>query len=61
MVAIYQYYIEFCYNVYNQPESFISLNSMVKNKDIRIERYLSDGHVPNLCESDNKIIISLIT
>jgi hypothetical protein len=29
---------EFCYGVYNQCESFIYLDLMVKNKEIPIER-----------------------
>jgi hypothetical protein len=31
--------LEFCYGVYNQYESFIYLNLMVKNREIPIERY----------------------
>jgi hypothetical protein len=30
---------EFCYDVYNQCESFICLDLMVKNSDVPIERY----------------------
>jgi hypothetical protein len=30
---------EFCYGVYNQYESFIYLNLMVKNREIPIGRY----------------------
>jgi hypothetical protein len=33
-------FTEFCYNVYNQRESFICLDLMVKNREIAIERYL---------------------
>jgi serine/threonine protein kinase len=33
------YKIEFCYAVYNQCESFICLDLMVKNKEVPIERY----------------------
>jgi hypothetical protein len=31
--------LEFCYVVYNQCESFICLNLMVKNREVPIERY----------------------
>jgi hypothetical protein len=31
--------IEFCYGVYNQCESFIYLDLMVKNRNILIKRY----------------------
>jgi hypothetical protein len=31
-------YLEFCYGVYNQYESFICLYLMVKNNEIPIER-----------------------
>jgi hypothetical protein len=30
---------KFCYSVYNQHESFIYLDLMVKNRKIHIERY----------------------
>jgi hypothetical protein len=30
---------EFCYDVYNQCESFICLDLMVKNSEVPIERY----------------------
>jgi hypothetical protein len=30
---------EFCYGVYNQYESFICLDLMIKNRDVPIERY----------------------
>jgi hypothetical protein len=30
---------EFCYGVYNQYESFICLDLMVKNMEVSIERY----------------------
>jgi hypothetical protein len=30
---------ELCYDVYNQYESFISLDLIVKNSEIHIERY----------------------
>jgi hypothetical protein len=30
---------EFCYSVYNQYETFIYLDIMVKNKDLPTERY----------------------
>jgi hypothetical protein len=30
---------EFCYGVYNQYESFICLDLMVKNREVSIERY----------------------
>jgi hypothetical protein len=30
---------EFCYGVYNQCESFIYLDLMVKNREVHIERY----------------------
>jgi hypothetical protein len=31
--------IEFCYGVYNQCESFIYLDLMVKSRDVLIEMY----------------------
>jgi hypothetical protein len=34
-----QKYYEFCYGVYNQCESFICLELMVKNREIPIKRY----------------------
>jgi hypothetical protein len=30
---------EFCYGMYNQCESFIYLDLMVKNREVPIERY----------------------
>jgi hypothetical protein len=30
---------EFCYSVYNQCESFICLDLIVKNRELLIERY----------------------
>jgi hypothetical protein len=33
--------IEFCYGVYNQCESFICLDLMIKNRKILIERYFN--------------------
>jgi hypothetical protein len=30
---------EFCYGVYNQCESFICLDLIVKNREVPIERY----------------------
>jgi hypothetical protein len=33
------YKLEFCYGVYNQCESFIYLDLMVKNKEVPIEKY----------------------
>jgi hypothetical protein len=30
---------EFCYNVYNQRESFICLDPIVTNMEVPIERY----------------------
>jgi hypothetical protein len=38
---------EFCYGVYNQCESFICLDIIVKNREIHIKRYLSDRSVLN--------------
>jgi hypothetical protein len=32
-------FFEFCYGVYNQCESFICLDLMVKNREVPIERY----------------------
>jgi hypothetical protein len=32
-------YLEFCYGVYNQHESFIYLDLMIKNREVPIERY----------------------
>jgi hypothetical protein len=32
-------YIEFCYSVYNQYETFICLDLIVKNIEMPIERY----------------------
>jgi hypothetical protein len=37
--VIYIYIYMFCYGVYNQCESFICLNIMVKNIEVPIERY----------------------
>jgi hypothetical protein len=36
---ILQHKYEFCYGVYNQCQSFICLNLMVKNREVPIERY----------------------
>jgi hypothetical protein len=36
---IYIYIYEFCYSVYNQCESFICLDLMIKNRVIPIKRY----------------------
>jgi hypothetical protein len=33
------FYVKFCYGVYNQCESFIWLDLMVKNREVSIERY----------------------
>jgi hypothetical protein len=36
---MYHFDLEFCYGVYNQRESFICLDLMVKNMEVPIERY----------------------
>jgi hypothetical protein len=33
------FFLEFCYGVYNQRESFICLDLMVKNRKMPIEKY----------------------
>jgi hypothetical protein len=33
------YIFEFCYSVYNQCESFICLDLIIKNRKVTVERY----------------------
>jgi hypothetical protein len=40
MIKLRIYIYEFCYSMYNQREPLNYLNLMIKNMEVRIERYL---------------------
>jgi hypothetical protein len=54
------FFVDFCYSVYNQCESFIYLDLIVKNSEIIIERYFKWWISIKLVVSCTKIINLLI-
>jgi hypothetical protein len=59
-VLVLHFFVDFCYSVYNQCESFIYLDLIVKNSEIIIERYFKWWISIKLVVSCTKIINLLI-